>query len=73
MLFWQANFQIPNSGVQSEQVYAIVEDNTTGIVVNFYSDNTQQHLLFSKNYPSTSLNPYDYLLSLEEFSNYVKV
>ena len=70
MLYWNANFQIPNSGVQAANVYATVKDN----VVNFYADIDQTILLFSKEYNFTGIaNPYEYLLTLDEYSNYSKV
>lgn len=72
MLYWQANFQIPNSGVQSAEVYVVAENTDEGVTANFYSDSTRQNLLFTKYYPKTTIDPYDYLLSLEEFSNYVR-
>lgn len=71
MLYWNANFQIPNSGIQAAEVYAILgEDN----YVNFYADKELMRFLFDKKYNfPTNIDPYDYLLSLEEFSNYTKM
>lgn len=70
MLHWKANFQIPNSSVQAADVYAVVNDN----VVNFYGDLDLTILLFSKEHSfDKRVDPYDYLLSLEEYSNYNKV
>lgn len=70
MLIWNANFQIPNSGVQAAWVHAIVDANT----VKFYSDPELKWLMFEREYdiPASS-DPYDYLLSLEEFSQYSRV
>lgn len=72
MIKWEANFQIPNSGVQAREVYAEVEsDNST---VNFYADKEKTLSLFVKNYTiPKSMDPYEYLLGLEEFSNYTRV
>lgn len=70
MLHWHSNFQIPNSAVQAADVYAVVEGKT----INFYGDLDRTIFLYSKdhNFEGNS-DPYDYLLSLEEYSNYIKV
>lgn len=71
MLYWQANFQIPNSGVQSAEVYVIVKNDED---VDFYADNNLSIFLFQKKYTfPTNIDRYDYLLSLDEFSEYRKI
>ena len=68
MLTWQANFQIPNSGVQAAMVYAFVEEEN---IVRYYADQLKTTLLFEKQFtiPANS-DPYAYLLTLEEFKLY---
>lgn len=70
MITWNANFQIPNSGVQAAWVYAIVDDNT----VKFYSDSELKWLMFEREYDISGVDdPYEYLLSLEEFAQYTRM
>lgn len=70
MLYWKANFQIPNSGTQSAEVFILVKNKE----VEFYSDQQTENLLFKKEYMiPEDANGYDYLLSLEEFANYIKL
>ena len=70
MLIWNSNFQIPNSGVQSDYVYAFVEQNN---VVKFYADQFKNTYLFEKHYDiPQGVDPYDYLLILNDFTNYTK-
>lgn len=72
MLYWYANFQIPMSGTQSAEVFAIVKEDMSG--VRFYSDKELDNLIFEKDFSiPTSLDPEDYLLTLEYFQNYKKV
>lgn len=70
MIAWNANFQIPNSGAQAAWVYAVVD----GSAVKFYSDPEMNWPMFEREYdiPASS-DPYEYLLSLEEFSQYARV
>lgn len=72
MLYWKADFQIPNSGTQALEVYAVatIEDNS--VMVNFYAEQQQINLLFSKEYSfdRTFSEPYEFLKSLEEFAEY---
>lgn len=71
MLYWYANFQIPNSGSQSAEVFVIVDDEKS---VNYYADNELTTHLFSKEYTFPEhIDEYDFLLSLDEFSQYVKI
>lgn len=70
MLYWNANFQIPNSGVQAKDVYVVVVENRA----DFYADKELKNLLFSKDYIfPAGVNPIDHLLSLPEFENYQKI
>jgi hypothetical protein len=70
MIKWFSNFQISNSGTQTPYVYAVVEDNT----VKFYGDENKTIFLWEKQYfiPS-GVDPYSYLLTLEDFSKYEMV
>lgn len=70
MIYWKANFQIPESGVQAAEVFVIVEDNEAV----FYGDRALTNLLFKKQYSAPkNVDPYEYLLTLEEFANYSRV
>lgn len=70
MLYWQANFQIPNSGVQAFEVFAIADTNS----VKYYADRQQTILLFEKfvDFPENQ-DKYEYLLTLPEFEPYVRI
>lgn len=72
MIRWEANFQIPNSGTQTKEVFVIVdEDNRT---VKFYGDREQRIHIMDKQYMIPfGMNPYQYLLSLDEFKEYEQV
>lgn len=75
MLYWKANFQIPNSGVQAAEVFAVAEQENDKVIVNFYSDELNSNLLFQNEFEVDEKidNLDDYLLELKEFSNYTKV
>lgn len=74
MLYWHANFQIPMSGVQAAEVFLIAELNDNTIQVNTYADSELKHHLFNKEYIAINVtDPYDYLLSLDEYKEYKKV
>jgi len=67
MLRWFSNFQISNSGVQTPYVYAVFEDG----IVKFYGDENKNIFLWEKNYfVPTNVDPYSYLLTLEDFEKY---
>lgn len=70
MLYWNANFQIPNSGVQCKDVYVVVEEN----LIKYYSEKEllNNFLTEEHNFPS-NVDRYDYLLTLEKFSQYERV
>jgi hypothetical protein len=72
MLYWNANFQIPNSGVQALDVYAVLSGDSEGkTIVDFYADQYGKNLLFTKEfYIPPNVSPYAYLLELEYFKNY---
>lgn len=73
MLFYRANFQIPNSGIQSAEVYAVAEDLGAGsYVVKSYADRDLSTFLFEKEYAlgQSVSNIYEYLLSLDEYLEY---
>jgi hypothetical protein len=75
MLYWKANFSIPNSGVQAAEVFVKVTSENNQIVAESYSDVDLKHLMFTKQYAiSDSVKDYeDYLLSLDEYVNYTKI
>lgn len=67
MIRWFSNFQIPNSGIQTPYVYAVVENG----MVKFYGDENKTIFLWEKEYfIPENVNPYSYLLTLEDFTNY---
>lgn len=71
MLYWKANFQIPNSGAQASEVYAIAQEEGR-VLVTFYSDRELSNMLFEQTFPYTdpSKNIYEYLLEQEYFEHY---
>lgn len=75
MLYWKANFQIPNSGVQAGEVYAVGKQEENKIMVNYYSDNLLTNLIIQKEFKVTESikNVEDYLLTLKDFSQYKKI
>lgn len=76
MLYWKANFSIPNSGTQAAEVFVnVVSEEDGGIVAEFYCDPELTHMLFNKKHtvPSSVTNYEDYLLTLEEYSTYTKI
>ena len=71
-LHWQANFQIPNSGTQARDVYVFIEED--GKTVKLYGNLEKDIFVSEKVYEfPDNVDPYDYLLSLDEFANYEKV
>lgn len=70
MLYWNANFQIPNSGTQCRDVYIIVDGNE----IKYYSEKelVNNFLSETENFPS-NVNVYDYLLTLEKFNQYTRI
>lgn len=74
MLYWHANFQIPNSGVQTADVYIVAELDANSVKSFAYSDSELKHVIFNKEYFVTGISdPYDYLLSLDEYAQYTKI
>lgn len=72
MIRWEANFQIPNSGVQTKEVFVFVEDDLK--TVKLYGDMQKTIQISEKQYNIPyGIDPYTYLLSLEEFKNYERV
>jgi hypothetical protein len=72
MLRWEANFQIPNSGVQAKEVYAVVDKDRK--TIKFYADRENLIHIFDKSYDiPTGVDSYGYLLSLDEFKEYEKI
>lgn len=70
MLYWKSNFQIPDSGVQSSEVYVKIDEQDRNLVI-FYSDEACSHVIFDKKFSvPLNVNPYEYLLSLEYFAKY---
>lgn len=74
MLYWNANFQIPNSGVQAAEVYVIASEEDGKVKAVHYSDNLLSNILFINEYNSTGdeQDLYSYLLTLDEFANYTR-
>lgn len=71
MLYWKANFQIPNAGVQSAEVFVITEVSEDGILTaKSYADRELKFHLFDKEYNYSGDDPYGYLLSQPEFLTY---
>lgn len=71
MIYWNANFQIPNSGWQAADVYVFINEENN---IEFYSDKQKTNLLFTKEliFPNV-VDKYEYLLSLKEFEYYIKI
>lgn len=74
MLVWNANFQIPNSGVQSAFVFLFAEkiDNKTNL--SFYSDENRKNLMWEEelDFSGKVEDIYDYILTLEKYQQYKK-
>lgn len=75
MLVWEANFQIPNSGIQSKYVFLTAEKTESSTILYFYSDESCINLLWNEetNIPDDVKNIYEYLLTMEEYKNYKRV
>jgi hypothetical protein len=76
MLYWKANFSIPNSGVQAAEVFLTVKkDDSTIITAEAYSDRELNNMIYNRQYHITdTIDDYeDYLLSLDEYHNYIKI
>lgn len=75
MLYWRANFNIPNACVQAAEVYVRVFREDTGIIAEYYSDPELTNMIMNKQYSvDRNISNYeDYLLSLEEYSLYTKI
>ena len=75
MLYWKANFQIPNSGTQAAEVYVTATQTEKTVTASFYADKLNQNLLFVKEIETEENleNIYDFLLTLNDFSEYTKV
>lgn len=75
MLYWKANFNIPNSGTQAAEVYVKAHREDSVIVAEYYSDAELSNMIMNKQYvvDSSVSNYEDYLLSLEEYSLYKKI
>lgn len=76
MLYWKANFSIPNSGVQAAEVFLIVRDEGSSVITaEAYSDQELNNMIFNQQYHiNSSIDDYEeYLLSLDEYHNYIKI
>lgn len=75
MLHWNANFQIPNSGVQAADVYVVATEEDGVLKATSYSDVYLSNMIYVKEYdlPENVDDVYSYLLSLDEYQNYTKV
>lgn len=72
MLYWKANFQIPNSGTQAAEVFVEAETTDGVITAKYYAEKEKINFLFEKTYEDASDDPYQYLLSLPEYEEYTK-
>lgn len=75
MLYWNANFQIPDSGVQSADVYVVAAEEDGLLKATLYSDVFLLNMIYEKKYelPENTDDLYSYLLSLSEYQNYVRI
>jgi len=75
MLYWKANFNIPNSGTQAAEVYVKVYREDSHIVAEHYSDVELSNMFMYKQHTidSNVSNYEDYLLTLDEYSLYTKI
>ena len=78
MLYWKANFQIPNSNIQAAEIFAVIDTDQTNdntIYVKYFSDFASSLYIHTKEFINLSetRDLYNYLLTLEEFINYTKV
>lgn len=74
MLVWNANFQIPNSGVQAAFVYLFAEKEEDKLKLSFYSNNENTQVMWEEkiDFIGNDENIYDYILSLEKYQQYKK-
>lgn len=73
MLYWKANFNIPNSHIQAAEVFTFLEKTPDSVKVSFYADREGSLHLFDKDYTGMDINNENDLLELEDFINYNKV
>jgi hypothetical protein len=75
MLFWKASFQIPDSYMQSLNVYAVVKENIDSVaIVDFYSDLEKKIFMFSKTFSVLGgIDVYECLLTLDYFKDYKRI
>lgn len=73
MLYWNAQFQIPNSGVQAAEVFVLAEKANDVVSAKFYMDKSLNTLLFEKQYEANGLDAYEHLLSLDDFKQFTRV
>ncbi len=76
MIFWNANFQIPNSSVQSANVFALCKNKSDNVIeVEHYSDEAMTNLLFTLEFEivETVNNIEDYILDLDMYKQYERV
>lgn len=77
MLYWESKFNIPDSGVQSAEVFAVLsfDEDVKLVVVQCFADQLCQNLLFEREYEvaeePASLE--DFVLTLPEFKKYTKI
>lgn len=76
MIKCKSNFNIENSDIQSEYLYALAsyDEENKYIFVSFYSDKECFNKLFEKQFYCDSCDDvYDYILKLDYFSKFNKV
>lgn len=77
MLYWESKFNIPDSGVQSAEVFAVpsFDEDVKLVTVQCFADQLCQNLLFERAYEvaeePASLE--DFVLALPEFKKYAKI
>lgn len=75
MLEWNANFQIPLSGVQSAWVFLCAEIVDDNVEMTFYADKEKNNLLWTKTiqYFQEMGDIYEYLMQQDEYALYKRV
>lgn len=76
MLEFYSNFNIENSDVQSEYLYAVANHNPDdkNVLVSFYSDKECFNKLFEKQFDCDHCDDvYDFILQLDYFSKFNKL
>jgi hypothetical protein len=79
MLYWKSNFQIPNSGTQCSDVYVKIDEKIGNKIILLHSCHLDMQFVYNKEEvlllvdAKTDEDVYDYLISTEKFSKYIKI